>query len=51
MIDPALDKASVTRESPFKPVNTLQTFSYFDVYACTKPTATEFDDVRGANIH
>ena len=23
----------------------------FDVYACTKPTATEFDDVRGANIH
>ena len=23
----------------------------FDVYAWTKPTATDFDDVRGANIH
>ena len=49
MIAPALDKASVTRESPFKPVNTLQ--NIFDVYACTKPTATKFDNVRGANIH
>ena len=42
-------KGIIDEAKPFQARKHLA--NIFDVYACTKPTATKFDDVRGANIH
>ena len=42
-------KGIIDEGKPFQACKHLA--NIFDVYACTKPTATKFDAVRGSNKH